>query len=78
MIVVPIAKIMEIITNIQVCLISWTNFDYEQNGIKKAVLANQKRQYRVSQCREHVCRANNKKNGDYYEYPSLSPFSNEL
>ena len=34
--------------------------------------------YRVSQRGEHDCNANNKKNGDYYEYPSLSHFKNEL
>ena len=45
---------------------------------KKAFPANQKVQYRVSKCGEHDCPANNKKNGDYYEYPSLSHFMDEL
>ena len=38
MIVVPITKIMEIILNIQVYLISQMNFDYEENGGKKLFL----------------------------------------
>ena len=35
MIVVPIIKGMEIITSIQVCLISWMNSNYKENGGKK-------------------------------------------
>ena len=69
---------MEIIISIQACLFSRMNFDYEENGGKKAFLANRKHQYHVSQCGEHDCSAHNKKNGDYYEYPSLSHFMNEL
>ena len=69
---------MEIIMSIQVCLISWMNFDYKKNGGKKAFLANPKLQHRVSQYREHDCRANKKKNEDYYEYPSLYYFTDEL
>ena len=45
---------------------------------KKAFLGNPKHQYRVSQYREYDCSANNKKNGDYYEYPSLSHLMDEL
>ena len=45
---------------------------------KKAFLENRKHQYRVSQCTEHDCGANKKWNGDYYEYPSLSHFMDEL
>ena len=45
---------------------------------RKAFLANQKHEYRVSQCREHDCNANNKKIRDYYKYPSLSHFMDEL
>ena len=48
MIVMPIKKRMETIMSIQVCLISRTNFDYKENGEKKAFLANTKQQYRVS------------------------------
>ena len=65
MIVMPRTKRMEIFMSIQVCLISWMNFNYEENGGKKALLANPKHQYRVSQCVEHDCNANNKKNGDF-------------
>ena len=69
---------MEIILSIQVCLISRINFDYKENGRKKAFLANMKHQYHVSQYGEHDCHANNKKNEDYYEYPSLSQFTDRL
>ena len=54
------------------------NFDYEENSEKKALHANPKHHYRVSQCEEHECRANNKKNGDYYEHPNLSNFMDKL
>ena len=74
----PITKRMEIIMNIQVCLISQMNFDYKEIAGKKPLPANPKHQYRVSQCGEHYCRAKNKKNGYYYEYPSLSHFMDEL
>ena len=77
-IVVPMAKRMEIIKTTQVCLLSRMNFDYTENDGKKAFLANQKHQYHVSQCGEHDWCPNKKKNGDYYDYPSLSSFSNEL
>ena len=78
MIVVPIRKRMEIIMCIHACPISQMNFDYTKNGGKKAFPANSKHQYRVSQCGERVCHANNKNNADYYEYPSLSHFTDEL
>ena len=45
---------------------------------QKAFLANPKHQYRISQCGEHNCSANNKKNRDYYKYPSLSHLIDEL
>ena len=45
---------------------------------RKALFANPKHQYRVSQCGEHNYSANNKKNKDYYEHPSLSHFMDEL
>ena len=44
----------------------------------KVLLANPKHQYRVSQYGEHDSSANNKKNGDYYEYPHLSQLMDEL
>ena len=45
---------------------------------RKAFLANPKHQYCVSQWGEHDYSAYDKKNGDYYKYPSLSHFINEL
>ena len=44
----------------------------------KPFLANAKNHYHVSQYGEHDRSANNKKNGDYYEFPSLTYFTNEL
>ena len=41
---------------------------------RKAFLANTKHQYRAWQQGEHDYGATNKKNGDYYEYPSSSHF----
>ena len=61
MTVVPIMKRMVIIMTIQVYLISRKNFDYKENGRKKAFLANPRQQYRASHCGEHNCHANNKK-----------------
>ena len=78
MIAMPITKKMEIVIGNQVCLILWMNFDYKENAGKKALLANPKHQYRVYQCEEHYCHANNKKNRYYYEYPSLSHFTDKL
>ena len=69
---------MEIIISIQVCLISRKNFDYKENGGKKDFLANPKHQYHVSQRGEQDCRANNKKNGDYYKNQCLSLLMDEL
>ena len=45
---------------------------------RKVFPANRKHQYNLSQYGEDDCSANNKKNRDYYKYPSLSHFSNEL
>ena len=78
MIVMLITKRIEIITSIQVCLISRMSFDYEENGGKKALPANPKHQYHVSQCGEHDCCANNNKNRDSYVHPSLSHFTDQL
>ena len=44
----------------------------------KAFHANPKHQYHVPQRGEHDCGVNNKKNGDYYEYPSLSHLKDKL
>ena len=45
---------------------------------RKAFLVNPKNQHHVSQCGEHDCSANKKKIGDYYEHPSLTPFTDEF
>ena len=63
---------------IQVCLIPWMNFDYKENGGKKAFPENLKHQYRVSQCEELDCVANRKRNGDYHVHPCLSHFTDEI
>ena len=78
MIAMPITKRMEIVMAIQVCLISSMNLDYKENDGKKTFLANPNHQYHVSQCGELDCHANKKRKGDYYEYPSLSHFMDEL
>ena len=44
---------------------------------RRAFLANPKHQYRESKHGEHDCSANNNENGDYYEYPSVSYFTDE-
>ena len=44
----------------------------------KTFLANPKNQYHVFQCEENDCSANDKKNKDYYEYPSVSHFTDKL
>ena len=52
MIVVQITERMENNMSIHVCLISWMNFAYKENGGKKVFLANPKHQYHVSQSGE--------------------------
>ena len=49
MIAMAITKRMDIIMSVKICLISQTNFDYKENGAKKAFLANPKHQHYVSQ-----------------------------
>ena len=44
---------------------------------RKAFFANPKLQYCVSQRGKHDCSADNEKNRDYYEYPSLSHYMDE-
>ena len=44
---------------------------------RKAFLANLRHQYHVTSCGEHDCSAYNRRNGDYYEYRSLSHFMGE-
>ena len=45
---------------------------------KKAFLTNPKPEYRVSYWGGHDCSGHNKTNGDFYEYPSLSHFTDKL
>ena len=45
---------------------------------RKAFLPNPKHQYHVSQCGELDYSALNEKNKDYYEYPSLTHFTDKL
>ena len=54
------------------------NFDNKENDGKKAFLTNPKHQYCVCQCEELDCSATNKNNRDYYKYPSLHHFMDEL
>ena len=76
-IIVPITKRIKIITSIQASLIllfhRWTLIIGKMVETK-AFLANPKHQCCLSQSGEYDCSANNKKNGDYYEYPSLPHF----
>ena len=44
---------------------------------RKAFLADPKHQHCVSQFGEHDCSAHNKKNEDYFKYPSLTHFMDE-
>ena len=62
----------------QACLISLMNFDYKEMAKSKVSLANPKHQYRVTQCGEHDCSANIKKNEGYYWYPCLYHLTDEL
>ena len=65
----PTTKRIEIITHVQVCLISWMEINYKENGgKKKAFLANPKHQDYASHYGECDCSVNNKKNADYYKY----------
>ena len=43
----------------------------------KAFAANPNHRYHVPQWGEHDCNGHNEKNGDYYEYPSLTYFTDE-
>ena len=62
---------------IQVWLIGGQTLIIGKTVERKAFLANPKHQYHVSQREKCDCSAHNKKNGDYYEYPSLSCFTVE-
>ena len=63
---------------IQVCVISWMNFNYKETGRKKTFPTSPNHYYLVSQYGEHDCCANNNKNRDYYAHPILSHFIDEF
>ena len=44
---------------------------------RKAFIANPKNQCHVSQYGEHDCSAHNKKNGNYYDFQSLTHFKDK-
>ena len=68
------------------CLFQWKMYFNSKKGNKRSfsyktkssISLIPKHQYHVSQSVEHYCHANNKKNGDCYEHPSLSHFTDEL
>ena len=59
---------------IQGCLISQMNFDYKEYDGKKRFSRKSKALILCTQWGEHDYIANNKKNRDYYKYPSLPHF----
>ena len=63
--------------SIQVCLIPRMNINYWENGGERSFSFKFKASKRVPQCGEHDCSAHNENNGDYYDYPSLSHFTDE-
>ena len=77
MIVVLITKRIGIIRSIQVCLISQVNISYKENGGEKNSSCKSRTPTSCIPMGEHDCSANNKKNGDSYEYPSLTYFIEE-
>ena len=71
MIVVPITKRKDIIMSVQVCLISQINFDCKENNGNKIFSWKSKALIsRIPIRRNDYC-GHNKKNGDYYGYPSF-------
>ena len=54
------------------------NFNYKENRGKKRFSCQTKASVLcILMCGEHDCNVNNKKNGDYNEYPSWSHFTDE-
>ena len=72
MIVVPKRKRKEIVTSIQVCLISRMSINYKEKGGKKCFYL------QIQSINTVHPNVEKKKNGEYYEYPSLSLFMDEL
>ena len=78
MIAVTITKRIKIIQSIQLCLISYMNINHKENGGKRTFSCKPKASILCIAMWRKDCSANNKKNGDYYEYPILSQFTDEL
>ena len=78
MIVVPITKRIKIVMGLQVCLISRITFNCKENGGKKNFSSKSKASIFYIPMMKNDCSAENKKNKDYYEYPSLFHFMDEL
>ena len=79
----PITKRMGIIAGIQLCLISRMNFNNKENGGKKwkeklFFLPNKSFSIVYPNEVNMIIVPNNRKNRDYYKYPSLSYFIDEL
>ena len=78
MIVVPITKRIEIITSTQVCLFSWVNINYKENGGKKLFFQIQSINIVYPKKVNMIVVLNNKKKRDYYRFSGLSHFMDEL
>ena len=70
-------KRMEIIMCIKVCLISRMNFDYKVYGEKNSFSCKSDASISCIPKGEHDYNTHNKKNEDYYKYPSLSYFKHK-
>ena len=78
-IIVPIAKRLDIITSIEVCLISQANINYKKNGGKESFSWKIQIIYIVYPNKVNmIVMPNNKKNRGYCRYPCLSNFSDKL
>ena len=78
MIVVPIWKRIEIFTSIQACLILQVNINYKENRRRNTFYCKSKASISCIQYGKRDSSANNKRNGDYYEYLTLPHFTDEL
>ena len=78
MFVLPILKLVEIITGIHVSFIHQTNFGSEENGRKKLFLENQSTNIMYPNEESMLEVANPKISGHYYAYPCWSHWMDEL
>ena len=53
------------------------NINYKENGERKSFSCKSQASNHVPQCGEHDSSAHNENNGDFYDYPSLSHFTDE-